>query len=137
HARQAIKEFDIRTSGPEAPARHLSGGNQQRVVLSRELEKKPAFILASQATRGLDVGAIENVQDLLREQRNQGAAILYISTELTEVMSISDRIIVMSKGEIMGEVTPDPSNLPQIGEMMMGLRTSEQEGRANNEQLES
>jgi general nucleoside transport system ATP-binding protein len=120
NATQRIAAFDIRCPGPLAPVRSLSGGNQQKVVIARETQDDPALIVASQPTRGLDVGAVEAVLNLLRQQRDRGAAVVFVSTELSEVLALSDRVVVMHKGEVMGEVPPDPAALGRIGEMMMG-----------------
>ncbi|WP_243146954.1 ABC transporter ATP-binding protein [Scytonema sp. UIC 10036] len=99
HAKSAMQEFDIRANSEAVKVSQLSGGNQQKVVLARELAREPMFIVAMQPTRGLDVGATEAVQQRLLAQRDRGAAILYISTELEEVMAMSDRIAVMYGGE--------------------------------------
>lgn len=120
HAIRQIAAFDIRTRGPRTPVRSLSGGNQQKVVVARETQDEPALLVAAQPTRGLDVGAVESVLNLMRRQRDRGAAVVFVSTELTEVLALSDRIIVMHLGAIMGEITPGPAVLPRIGEMMMG-----------------
>ena len=120
HAREQIRAFDIRCPGPLTPVRSLSGGNQQKVIVARETQDDPALLVAAQPTRGLDVGAVETVLNLIRKQRDRGAAVLFISTELSEVFALSDRVVVMHKGEIMGEVAPDPALLGQVGEMMMG-----------------
>ena len=122
HARDIIRRFNIRAPGPQVPVRTLSGGNQQRVVIGRETGANPAVLLASQATRGLDVGAVEAVHELMVQQRERGAAIVYICTELSEVLALSDRVVVLFQGQIMGEVSPDTVSLEQIGEMMMGQR---------------
>ena len=102
----------------EQPARMLSGGNLQRVILARELSAKPQLLIAMQPTRGLDVGAIESVQRLLLAQRESGAAILLSSEELDEILALSDRVMVMYEGEIVGEVTN--RNAEAIGLMMTG-----------------
>jgi simple sugar transport system ATP-binding protein len=120
HARKMISEYDIRTPSEEVQARNLSGGNQQKVVVARELNAEPVLGIASQATRGLDLGAVESVHDTLLEERNRGAAVLFISTELQEVMSLSDRIIVLFRGEIMGEVEGEGADVSTIGQMMLG-----------------
>jgi simple sugar transport system ATP-binding protein len=120
NAAARIKEFDIRVASPEVKAQTLSGGNQQKVILARELSRAPALILAAQPTRGLDVGATEFVEGRLLEQRARGAGILYISTELEEILSLSDRIIVLHRGEIMGEVRPGEVTEAEIGLMMAG-----------------
>lgn len=120
HAKKMISEFNIRTPSGEVLVRNLSGGNQQKVVVARELNAKPALVIASQATRGLDLGAVEGVHDTLLNERNRGAAVLFISTELQEVMSLSDRIIVLFRGEVMGEVEGDGADVSTIGQMMLG-----------------
>jgi simple sugar transport system ATP-binding protein len=104
------------------PVSFLSGGNQQKVVVARELNHKPAMVIASQATRGLDVGAIESVHKTLLRERNRGAAVLFISTELSEVLALSDRIIVMFEGQIMGELNAETADIDVIGELMLGHR---------------
>ena len=120
HAKDLIKEYNIKTPTEEVDASNLSGGNQQKVVVARELYEKPVLVIASQATRGLDLGAVESVHDFLLAERNRGAAVLFISTELQEVMSISDRIIVMFRGEIMGDVYGNDADVSVIGQMMLG-----------------
>lgn len=111
-------EYTIVAPSVETPARMLSGGNLQRVILARELSSEPSLLIAMQPTRGLDVGAIEGVQRLLLEQRKAGAAILLVSEELEEVFSLSDRILVIYEGEIVGDgVEPDAA---QVGLLMTG-----------------
>jgi general nucleoside transport system ATP-binding protein len=122
HARGMIRRYDIRAAGPWVRVGTLSGGNQQRVVVARETGGDPALLVAAQATRGLDVGAVEGVHQLLREQRERGSAVLYIGTELSELLALCDRIVVLFQGEIMGEVPPDQTLIGRIGEMMMGRR---------------
>ncbi|MEI8131044.1 MAG: ABC transporter ATP-binding protein, partial [Leptolinea sp.] len=117
---KAILDFDVRTPGPELAAKMLSGGNQQKVVLARELSGNPDLLIASQPTRGLDVGATEYVRNRMVDARNKGTAILLISTELEEILSLSDRIAVMYEGEIMGIIPGKGAGIQQIGEMMAG-----------------
>ena len=105
-ARLLISEFDVRGGGPETPAGALSGGNQQKVILAREIDRDPKVLIAAQPTRGLDVGAIEFVHRRLIEERNEGRAILLVSLELEEILSLSDRILVIFEGEIVGEYPP-------------------------------
>jgi ABC-type uncharacterized transport system ATPase subunit len=112
--------YDIIVPNVETPVRLLSGGNLQRVILAREISGEPAFLLAMQPTRGLDVGAIEGVHRLLLSQREAGAAILLVSEELDELLALSDRVYVIYEGEIMGEVRDD--NIDVIGQMMTGTR---------------
>jgi len=121
-ANTLIRDYDIRTPHPAIPLRHLSGGNQQRVVVARELSAKPALLVASQPTRGLDVASVEAVHNALLQERNRGAAVLFISTELSEVLTLSDRIVVFLGGEIMGEVDAETADVNLIGEMMLGHR---------------
>jgi len=122
HAKQLIQRFDIRTPSLEVAAKTLSGGNQQKVVLARELSENPDLIIAAHPARGLDVGATEFVENRLLEQRARGAAILYISTELEEILNLSDRIAVIHRGEIMGIVRPAEVTPERLGLMMTGTR---------------
>jgi simple sugar transport system ATP-binding protein len=117
-----IKDYDIRTPTCMVAVNHLSGGNQQKVVVARELSGEPALLVTSQPTRGLDLGAVESVHKVLLNERNRGAAVLFISTELPEVMALSDRIIIMYKGEIMGDLEAENADVNLIGELMLGHR---------------
>jgi len=119
---RVIKDFNIRTPGPKIQVKLLSGGNQQKVVIARELSEIPDLLIASQPTRGLDIAATEYVHKQLLAARQAGAAILFISTELEEILSLSDRIAVMYEGEIMGIVPGKGADLLEIGEMMAGVR---------------
>jgi simple sugar transport system ATP-binding protein len=121
HARRLIRQFDVRNATPSTPVGSLSGGNQQKVVLGREMDCKPRLLIAAQPTRGLDVGATEYVHKTLLTQRDAGAAILLISTELEEILTLSDRILVMYEGRIVGEVPGDRANTQRIGLMMAGI----------------
>src|SRR5947209_5841397 len=118
-ARRLIKEFDVRTSSVEAPARSLSGGNQQKVIIAREFSANPMALIASQPTRGVDIGAIEFIHRRLIEQRDAGKAVLLISAELDDIRSLSDRIAVMYEGKIVDIVSPDASE-EQLGILMTG-----------------
>ncbi|MDM9380672.1 ABC transporter ATP-binding protein [Chlorogloeopsis sp. ULAP01] len=120
NAKSAMQEFDIRAVGIDVKVNQLSGGNQQKVVLARELSGEPALIVAMQPTRGLDVGATEAVQRRLLAERDRGAAILYISTELEEVMAMSDRIAVMYRGEFVGVLDAQRATVEEIGLLMGG-----------------
>ncbi|MGW8249684.1 MAG: ABC transporter ATP-binding protein [Anaerolineales bacterium] len=122
-AKELKKTYDIIVPSVETPARLLSGGNLQRVILARETSGKPDLMIAVQPTRGLDVGAIEGVQRLLLAQREAGAAILLISEELEELISLSDRILVIYEGQIMGETRE--GDVEKIGMMMTGMRLEE------------
>ena len=119
-ARQLIEEFDIGCSGPDAPLWSLSGGNQQRVVLARELVAEPHVLVAAQPTRGLDVGAIEYMTDRLRQTAADGVAVLLISSELEEILELAHRIVVMSRGRIVGELSHAEANLETLGLLMGG-----------------
>lgn len=120
NASKLTKEFDVRTQSIFDSASSLSGGNKQKVVLARELSRDVKLVIASQPTRGLDVGSIEFVHERLLAERNSGRAILLISSELDEVVGLADRIAVIYKGEILGIVTPDVSR-EKLGLMMAGV----------------
>lgn len=119
-ALRLIKEFDVKTPSEETPARLLSGGNLQKLILAREFSLEPKVIVAVYPTRGLDVGAIEAVHRLLIEGRDNGMAILLISEDLDELLSLSDRITVLFDGQIVGEVPPDDERIEEIGLLMAG-----------------
>src|SRR5207248_11256573 len=123
-ARKLLKQFDVRGGGPETRAGALSGGNQQKVVLAREIERDPRVLIAAQPTRGLDVGAIEVLHRRLIEERDEGRAILLVSLELDEILSLSDRILVMYEGRIVAEHGAT-ANEEQIGLEMLGGRRKE------------
>ncbi|MGB6301829.1 MAG: ABC transporter ATP-binding protein [Rivularia sp. (in: cyanobacteria)] len=130
----AIEEFDIRASGVDVKVWELSGGNQQKVVLARELAGNPILIVAMQPTRGLDVGATETVQQRLLKERERGAAIVYISTELEEVMAISDRLAVMYQGEFVGVLDAKTATVEEIGFLMGGGRRDGERGRGGDKE---
>ena len=119
-AKKSIAEFDIRTQGTDTLAGRLSGGNQQKVVLARELSRDLRLFIASQPTRGLDVGSIEFVHDRIVATRDLGIPVLIVSTELDEVIGLADRIAVMYRGKIVGIVDADTSRAT-LGEMMAGI----------------
>ncbi|MBE8985766.1 ABC transporter ATP-binding protein [Nostoc sp. LEGE 12450] len=119
-AQAAMQEFDIRANGIDIKVSQLSGGNQQKVVLARELAHSPALIIAMQPTRGLDVGATVAVQSRILTERDRGAAILYISTELEEVMAMSDRIAVIYRGEFVAILDAATAKVEEIGLLMAG-----------------
>jgi ABC-type uncharacterized transport system ATPase subunit len=118
-AKRLLKEFDVRGGGPQTPALALSGGNQQKVVIAREVARDPRVLVAAQPTRGLDVGAIEFVHRRLVTERDEGRAILLVSLELDEILSLSDRILVIYEGRIVGEYGPDVSD-EKLGIAMTG-----------------
>lgn len=120
HARTLISEYDVRTPNEFVTAGSLSGGNQQKAIIAREFYKDPVLLIASQPTRGLDVGAIEFVHNKLIEQRDNNKAVLLVSLELDEVMNLADRIAVIYQGEIMGIVDAKETNERQLGLMMAG-----------------
>lgn len=128
-AEQLIDEYGISCEGPDAPMRSLSGGNQQRVVVARELAGSPSMIVAAQPTRGLDVGAIEFVGERLRAAVADGAGILLISSELEEILHLSDRILVMHRGRIVGGMSRADADLEEIGLLMGGISTTAPEER--------
>jgi len=119
-ARRLLTEYDVRGGGPQTPASSLSGGNQQKVVVAREIDRDPQVLIAAQPTRGLDVGAIEFVHRRLVEERDEGRAILLVSLELEEVLSLADRILVMFEGKIVGEYGPDTTS-EDLGLAMTGV----------------
>jgi simple sugar transport system ATP-binding protein len=123
-ARRLITEFDVRGGGPQTPAGSLSGGNQQKVILAREISRDPKVLIAAQPTRGLDVGAIEFVHRRLVGERDEGRAILLVSLELEEILSLSDRILVMFEGSIVGEFTPNATP-EELGLAMAGAGSYE------------
>jgi general nucleoside transport system ATP-binding protein len=123
-ARTLIKEFDVRGGGPLTRAGGLSGGNQQKVVAAREIARDPAVLIAAQPTRGLDVGAIEYLHRRLVTERDQGRAILLVSLELDEILSLSDRILVVYEGQIVGEHEGEVSE-QEIGLEMLGGKEAE------------
>jgi simple sugar transport system ATP-binding protein len=122
NANVLVERFDVRAASVDTPARALSGGNQQKVVVGRALLGNPEFILAYQPTRGIDVGAAALVQSRLIEARNNGAAILLISFELDEILALADRVLVMYRGRIVGEFAGDRVDRGRVGELMAGAR---------------
>jgi general nucleoside transport system ATP-binding protein len=118
-ARKLIREFDVRGGGPQTEAKALSGGNQQKVILAREIDRDPKVLIAAQPTRGLDVGAIEFIHRRLVEERDEGRGVLLVSLELEEVLSLSDRILVLFEGELVGEFPPTTSE-EELGLAMTG-----------------
>jgi ABC-type uncharacterized transport system ATPase subunit len=124
-ARDLIREFDVRGGRPQTLAQALSGGNQQKVILAREISRDPKVLIAAQPTRGLDVGAIEFVHRRLVEERDEGRAVLLVSLELDEILGLSDRILVMFEGRIVGEFEPDTSEA-ELGLAMTGGRAKEE-----------
>lgn len=126
-----IEEYDIRSGqGSATIARSMSGGNQQKAIVAREIDKDHKLLIAVQPTRGLDVGAIENIHSRLIERRDQGDAVLLVSLELEEVMNLSDRILVMYEGEIVGELDPKKTNVEELGLYMSGAKRNHERSKA-------
>ncbi|MCF8001171.1 MAG: ABC transporter ATP-binding protein [Halanaerobiales bacterium] len=125
HTNDLIDQYNIKAPSEKSEARNLSGGNQQKLILARELHREPELLLAMHPTRGLDVGAIEYVHEKLLEARKEGRAILFVSTELDEIMNISDRMAVIYEGKIMGEVKPEEVTKEEVGLMMAGTKKEE------------
>ena len=124
-ARKIISEYDVRTPSEYTPARALSGGNQQKAIIGREVDRNPDLLIAAQPTRGLDVGAIEFIHKRLIEQRDNGKAVLLISFELDEILNVSDRIAVIYEGEIVAIVNPRETTEQELGLMMAGSKRME------------
>src|SRR6266404_1263929 len=120
---QVIRDFDVRPPNPALPARALSGGNQQKLIIGREFELPPKLLLVSQPTRGVDIGAIEFIHRKIVEMRDEGCAVLLVSAELEEVTALSDRLLVIHNGKIVGEVDPTVAGNEEIGLMMTGGRS--------------
>ena len=129
YAEKLIEQYDVRSGqGPVTVARSMSGGNQQKAIIARELDRGKPLVVAVQPTRGLDVGAIEYIHGQLVAQRDAGKAILLVSLELDEVMSLSDRILVMYEGEIVGELDPKATTVQELGLYMAGAKRARKEG---------
>lgn len=126
YATKLIDQYDVRSGqGPVTIARSMSGGNQQKAIIAREVDRNPELLVAVQPTRGLDVGAIEYIHKQLIAQRDAGKAVLLVSLELDEVMDVPDRILVMYEGEIVGEFDPKKTTQEELGLYMSGAKKSE------------
>jgi simple sugar transport system ATP-binding protein len=125
HADQLIKEFDVRTPGAATSAGALSGGNQQKVIVAREFSRPIRFLVASQPTRGLDVGSIEYIHDRIIKKRDDGCAVLLVSSELDEIMGLSDRIAVMFRGKIVAVLPSEKATKEKVGLLMAGVQPAE------------
>ena len=126
YAERLIEQYDVRSGqGPVTIARSMSGGNQQKAIVAREIDKDPELLVAVQPTRGLDVGAIEYIHRQLVAQRDEGKAVLLVSLELDEVMDVPDRILVMYEGEIVGELDPKATTQEELGLYMAGAKRDE------------
>jgi simple sugar transport system ATP-binding protein len=125
YSEKLVENYDIRTPSVHVPAATLSGGNQQKVILAREFSRSPRFLLVSQPTRGLDVGAIEYIHEQILKMRDENVAILLISLELEEIFSLSDRILVLYEGKIVKEFKPEETDEKEVGFYMTGGRKME------------
>ena len=126
YASRLIEQYDVRSGqGPVTVARSMSGGNQQKAIIAREIDKDPELLIAVQPTRGLDVGAIEYIHKQIVSQRGSGKGVLLVSLELDEVMALSDRILVMYEGEIVGELDPKTTTVEELGLYMAGAKRKE------------
>ena len=134
YAEKLIAQYDVRSGqGPVTISRSMSGGNQQKAIIAREIDKDPKLLVAIQPTRGLDVGAIEYIHKQLVNERDNGKAVLLVSLELDEVMNVSDRILVMYEGEIVGEFDPEKTTVEELGLYMAGAKKQERKEDANEE----
>ena len=125
HAKALVEQFDVRTPGVETAGGSLSGGNQQKMVVAREFSRPTNLLIAAQPTRGIDVGSIEFIHNQIIAKRDEGVAVLVVSSELDEIMALSDRIAVMYKGEIIGIVPRDEATREGLGLLMAGVRNEE------------
>ena len=126
YAEKIIGQYDVRSGqGPVTMARSMSGGNQQKAIIGREIDRETPLLIAVQPTRGLDVGAIEYIHGQLVAQRDAGKAVLLVSLELDEVMNLADRILVMYEGEIVGELDPASTTVQELGLYMAGAKRQE------------
>ena len=125
HADEMISKYNVKTPNCDVKAKTLSGGNQQKVVIAREMDPEPVFDMAAHPTRGLDLGAVTNVHDILLNERNRGAAVMFISAELQEIMAVADRIIVLYSGQIMGDLDGETADQNVIGQMMLGQKAED------------
>ena len=115
-----VEQYDVRTPGVDVTAGSLSGGNQQKVIVAREFSRELDLVVASQPTRGIDVGSIEYIHERIVEVRDKGVGLLIVSTELDEVTALSDRILVMFEGRLVAETTPEESDHARLGLFMAG-----------------
>ncbi|GAA0057717.1 putative sugar ABC transporter (ATP-binding protein) [Streptococcus canis] len=130
YARNLMSEFDVRGANELVPARGFSGGNQQKAIIAREVDRDPDLLIVSQPTRGLDVGAIEYIHKRLIEERDKGKAVLVVSFELDEILNLSDRIAVIHDGKIQGIVLPEETNKQELGILMAGGSIHKEESHA-------
>ena len=123
-AARLVDEYDVRTPSIDVPLSNLSGGNQQKVIVAREFSRDVKLVIASQPTRGLDVGSIEYIHSRIVEERDQGAAVLIVSTELDEVMALADRLLVMYRGKVVAELDPSQVTNADVGLYMAGAQSA-------------
>jgi ABC-type uncharacterized transport system ATPase subunit len=129
-ARERVEQFDVRTPSTSVPVSNLSGGNQQKVIVAREFSRPIKLLIASQPTRGLDVGSIEYIHKRIIQKRDEGCAVLLVSPELEEVMSLSDRIAVVFEGKILDIMPAEQATREKLGLLMAGVQESVQEAAA-------
>ena len=130
-----IEQYDVRSGqGSVTMVRSMSGGNQQKAIVARELDREHKLLIAVQPTRGLDVGAIEYIHSQIVKDRDAGAGVLLVSLELDEVMNLSDRILVMYEGEIVGELDPKKTTVQELGLYMAGAKRDNFENNKEDEQ---
>jgi ABC-type uncharacterized transport system ATPase subunit len=135
--KQLIKQFDVRTPSVFVPASNLSGGNQQKVIVAREFSRPIKLLIASQPTRGLDVGSIEYIHNRIIQKRDEGTAVLVVSSELDEIMALSDRIAVMYRGQIVGILPADKATKEELGLLMAGMSPGTEAARKSKRPAES
>jgi simple sugar transport system ATP-binding protein len=120
YAKKLIETFDIRPAAPGVRVSALSGGNAQKIVVAREIDAEQGFLIACQPTRGVDVGAIQSIRDILNQAKVRGVSILLVSTDLDEILAMSDRIVTLYKGRITGELLNENVDIERLGLLMMG-----------------
>ena len=130
YSSRLIKEFGVKTPSRFELAQNLSGGNQQKVIVAREISRAPELLIAMHPTRGLDVGAIEYIHKKIMEQRDAGIGVLLVSTEIEEIMKLSDRVAVMYEGRVMGIVRPAETTVEELGLMMGGMTLTQIRGES-------
>lgn len=128
HCDELVERYDIRSSSTEVRARFLSGGNLQKLILARELDKNPRLLLAGQPTRGLDIRATQHVRTEIMRQKAKGTAVLLVSDDLNDILAMSDRVAVMYDGRVVGEMTPENLDVDRLGSMMAGTLRAEASG---------
>lgn len=125
NGRDLVEKFDIRSQSEKEEVGALSGGNQQKVIVAREIAARPDLLIAANPTRGVDVGAIEYIHEKINDERNNGRAVLLVSFELDEILKLSDRVVVMHAGEIVGEIDPKNTSAEELGLMMAGKKVAD------------